>query len=68
MKQTINIVWTNVKKNDVENLKDPKAFIEYSHNLQGVYQHIEECIWSRKCKVLILFDDMTVDVISNKKT
>ena len=35
----------------------PKAFIEYSNNLQDVYEN----------KVLIIFDDMIADMISNKK-
>ena len=36
MKLNINILLKNLKKNCVKNLKDPKAFIEYSNNIQNV--------------------------------
>ena len=35
--------------------------------MQNAYKNIEECNASRKCNVLIVFDDMIVDVISNQK-
>ena len=44
-----------------------KAFIEYSINMQDAYKNIEEYNLDRKRKVLIVFDDMNADVISNKK-
>ena len=45
----------------------PKAFIEYSNDMQDVYKNIEECSLGKKRKVLIVFDDMIVDKIDNKK-
>ena len=36
--------------------------------MQNVYKNIEEYNLGKKGKVLIVFDDMIVDVISNKKT
>ena len=51
---------------DFKNLKDPKAFIEYSNNKQDIYKNIEEGKPSRKCNILIFFDDMIADKISNK--
>ena len=48
--------------------EDSKAFIEYSNNMQDVYKNIEEYNPDKKHKVLIVFDDMIVDTISNKKT
>ena len=47
-------------------MKDLKS-IEYSKNMQDVYKNIEASNPDRKCKVLIVFDDMIVDMISNKK-
>ena len=47
-------------------MKDLKS-IEYSKNMQDVYKNIEASNPDRKCKVLIGFDDMIVDMISNKK-
>ena len=46
---------------------DPKAFIEYSNDMQAVYKNIEEYNLGRKRKVLIVFDDMITDIINNKK-
>ena len=48
-------------------MKDPKALIEHSNNMQNVYKNIEEYNPTRKCNVLIVFDDMIADMISNKK-
>ena len=45
----------------------PKAFIEYSNNMQNVYKNIKEYNLSKKGKVLIVFDAMIADMISNKK-
>ena len=65
MKQNINILLKKCENNG--SLKDPKAFIEYSNNMQDVYKNVEEYYPSRKCNVLIVFDDMIADLISNKK-
>ena len=46
-------------------MKDPKALIEHSNNMQNVYKNIEEYNPTRKCNVLIVFDDMIADMISN---
>ena len=44
----------------------PKAFIEYSNDIQDVYKDTEEYDLKNKRKVLIVFDDMIADTISNK--
>ena len=46
---------------------DPKAFIEYSNDMQDVYKNIEEYNLRKKRKVLIVFDDLIADMINNKK-
>ena len=66
MKQNINILLENTEKFS-ENLKNPKAFIEYSNKMQDVYKNIEEYKTSRKCNVLKVFDDMIAVLIDNKK-
>ena len=48
-----------------KNLKDASAFIEYSNNMDDIYDDIEDYNKKRK-KVLIVFDDMISHVISNK--
>ena len=45
---------------------DPKAFMDYSNNMQDVYKNIEEYNPGKKRKVLIAFDDMIDDMINNK--
>ena len=45
----------------------PKAFMEYSHDMQHVYKNIKEYNPGKKRKLLIVFDDMIVDLINNKK-
>ena len=50
-----------------KHFNDPEAFIEYSNNMQDVYKNIEEYKTDKKRKILIVFDDMIVDTINNKK-
>ena len=46
---------------------DPKAFMEYSNDMQDVYKNIEDYNPGKKRKILIVFDDMIADMIINKK-
>ena len=46
---------------------DHKAFIEYSNDMQDVYKNIEDYNPIKKRKLLIVFDDMVADMISNNK-
>ena len=39
MKQNINIL-LKMRKDGLENLADPKAFIEYLNNIQDIYKDI----------------------------
>ena len=48
-------------------LNDPKALIEYSNEMDEIYKDIEEYNSNKKRKMLIAFDDMIVDMVSNKK-
>ena len=52
----------------LKHLNDPKAFIEYSNDMQNVYKNIEEYNADKERKILIVFDDLIADVINNKKT
>ena len=65
MKQIINIILENVKK-CLENLEDPKAFIEYLNNIQDFYKNIEDTTQIENI-VLIVFHDMIADMISQGK-
>ena len=46
---------------------DSNAFIDCSNTMDGVYQNIDDYNPSRKRKILIVFDDMIADIMSNKK-
>ena len=46
---------------------DPKAFVEYSNDMQDVYKNIEVHNPGKKRKVLIVCDDIISDVINDKK-
>ena len=51
----------------INNLNDPKAFIEYSNNMHDVYKNIDNYNPDKENKMLIVFDDMIADMINNKK-
>ena len=51
----------------LKHFSDPKAFIEYSNDMQDVYKNITEYNPGKKRKTLIVFDDMIADVTNNKK-
>ena len=51
----------------IKHLNDPNAFIECSNTMDDVYENINNYNPSRKRKVLIVFDDMIADIMSNKK-
>ena len=44
-----------------------KSFIEYSHDMDNIYENIEECNPNKEPKILILFDDTIVAMFGNKK-
>ena len=51
----------------LKHFNDPKAFIEYSNDMQDVYKNIDEYNTDKERKILIVFDDMIADMISNKQ-
>ena len=55
------------KKVGLKHFNDPKAFIEYSNDMQDVYKNIDEYNIDKDRKILIVFDDMIADMINNKK-
>ena len=58
------------KREDVgtKHFSDPNAFIECSNTMDDVYENIDDYNPNRQRKILIVFDDLTVDIISNKKS
>ena len=48
-------------------LNAPNAFIEYSQTMDDVYNNIDDFNSKRKRKALIVFDDIIVDIMTNKR-
>ena len=46
---------------------NPNAFTEYSNNMQDVYKDIDEYNADKERKILIFFDDIIADMITNKE-
>ena len=50
-----------------KHLNDSKVFIEYSNDMDDIYENIEEYNPNKKRKILIVFNDMIADMHINKK-
>ena len=62
--------WLLINKRENTGLKylnDLKDFIEYSNDMDGIYKNIEEYNPHKKWKILIVFEDLIADLLSNKK-
>ena len=51
----------------IKHLNDPNAFIKCSNKMDDVYENIHDYNSSRKRKILIVFDDIIADIMTNKK-
>ena len=51
----------------IRNVDNPSAFIEYSNTMNDVYSNIDDYNPRRKRKILNVFDDLIVDIMTNKK-
>ena len=51
----------------IKHLNDPNTFIECSNTMDDVYENINDYNPNRKRKILIVFDDMIADIMTNKK-
>ena len=51
----------------IKHLNNPNAFIECSNTMDDVYENIHDYNSSRKRKILIVFDDMIADIMTNKR-
>ena len=50
----------------IKHLSDSKAFIECSNTMDNVYENIDHYNLNRKIKILIAFDEMIADIMTNK--
>ena len=51
----------------IKHVNDPKAFIECSNTVNDIYENIDNYNPNRRRKILIVFDDMIADIMTNKK-
>ena len=51
----------------IKHSNDPNAFIECSNTMHNVYVNIHDYNSSRKRKILIVFDDMIADIMTNRR-
>ena len=51
----------------IKHVNDPKAFIECSNTMNDIYENIDNYNPNRRRKILIVFDDMIADIMTNKK-
>ena len=51
----------------IKYLSNPNAFIEWSSTIDGINENTDTYNPSRKRKVLIVFDNMIADIMTNKK-
>ena len=54
------------KHTGIKHLIDPNVFIECSNTMDEVYENIHDYNSSRKRKILIVFDYMIADIMTNK--
>ena len=47
-------------------MNDFKPFIEYPHDMDNIYNNVEEYNPNKKRKIYIVLDNMIVDMLSNK--
>ena len=49
----------------LEHCKNPKAFIDCSNDMENIYGIVEEYNPNKERKLLVVFDDMIADMVSN---
>ena len=61
------ILFKKPKDAGIKHLNDPNKFLECSNAIDDGYENIHDYNSSRKRKILIVFDDMIADIMTNKK-
>ena len=56
----------NWRDQEIKKLKISKEFIDYSQTIDYIQENLEDCDPSKKRKVLIVFDDVTTHIETNK--
>ena len=67
MKISINFLINKRESIGLKHFNDPKAFIEYSNDMQDVYKNTNNYNPDKENKILIVFGDMIADIINHKR-
>ena len=68
--QNINInrwLWIRKKSAGLKHYNDPNTFIKHSNDSDDNYKNIYDYNLNKRRKVLLVFNNMIADMISNKK-
>ena len=57
----------NRENTGIKHLNDSKAFTECSNTMNDIYENIKDCNSNKRRKILIVFDDIIADIVTNKK-
>ena len=57
----------NCEDAGIKHVNDPKEFIECSNTMNDIYENIDDYNPNRRRKILIIFDDMIADIMTNEK-
>ena len=55
----------NRKNEGIKHVNDSKVFLECSNTMNDIYEDIDEYNPNRKRKILIIFNDLIVDIMTN---
>ena len=67
MKKNINFLIIKWESKSLKHFNNSKVFIEYFDDMDNIYKNIVDYNPNKKCKILIVFDDMITDMHSNEK-
>ena len=66
MNQNINIQFKTREGVGINHFNDPRAFLDYSNDMQDVYKNIDDYKPDKENKILIVLDDMIADMDHNE--
>ena len=61
------LIINKTESKSLKYLSDSGIFIEYSNIMDDIYKYIKNYDSNKKRKILLVFDDMIADMLSNKK-
>ena len=67
LEQKYQLLIKGREKVEIKKLKNLKASIDYSQIIDDVYENLEDYHPAKKRRVLIVFEDIIADMVSNKK-